>query len=283
MRTPHRARHHSIATRRLYGLLVAFICLVLVVTLSLMVGSRDVSPITVWNALTGIDTGQDAGVVITLRVPRTILGILVGVGLGIAGAVIQAVTRNPLADPGILGVNYGSAFAVAMAVGVLGATRPSSYLWFAFLGALVTTIIVFLIGSAGHGSVSPTQITLAGVAIGAVLSGVTNALILANPQTFNAIRAWSAGSFADRGWDVILPSTPFIVIGIAIAILLGPSLNALGLGEDLASALGSHVIRTRVLSLIAITLLAGASTAMAGPIAFIGLMTPPHGSLDSRP
>ena len=256
------------------GLLVVLALLAIVTVLSVMVGSRDLPLSTVWDALTGADTGRDAQVVTTLRIPRTVMGLLVGAALGVAGALIQAVTRNPLADPGILGVNAGSAFAVAMGVGLLGVTAPSGYVWFAFGGALVTTVLVYLVGSIGRGSVSPAQLTLAGVALGAVLSGITSALLLADQETFSVIRAWEAGSFADRGGEVISATAPFLVVGLVIALALGPALNAVALGDDLAHALGAKVLRTRVLSLLAITLLAGSATAMAGPVAFVGLMIP---------
>ena len=256
------------------GLLLVLALLAIVTVLSVMVGSRDLPLSTVWNALTGADTGRDAQVVTTLRIPRTVMGLLVGAALGVAGALIQAVTRNPLADPGILGVNAGSAFAVAMGVGLLGVTAPSGYVWFAFGGALVTTVVVYLVGSIGRGSVSPAQLTLAGVALGAVLSGITSALLLADQETFSVIRAWEAGSFADRGGEVISATAPFLVVGLVIALALGPALNAVALGDDLAHALGAKVLRTRVLSLLAITLLAGSATAMAGPVAFVGLMIP---------
>ena len=256
------------------GLLVVLALLAIVTVLSVMVGSRDLPLSTVWDALTGADTGRDAQVVTILRIPRTVMGLLVGAALGVAGALIQAVTRNPLADPGILGVNAGSAFAVAMGVGLLGVTAPSGYVWFAFGGALVTTVVVYLVGSIGRGSVSPAQLTLAGVALGAVLSGITSALLLADQETFSVIRAWEAGSFADRGGEVISATAPFLVVGLVIALALGPALNAVALGDDLAHALGAKVLRTRVLSLLAITLLAGSATAMAGPVAFVGLMIP---------
>ena len=256
------------------GLLVVLALLAIVTVLSVMVGSRDLPLSTVWDALTGADTGRDAQVVTTLRIPRTVMGLLVGAALGVAGALIQAVTRNPLADPGILGVNAGSAFAVAMGVGLLGVTAPSGYVWFAFGGALVTTVVVYLVGSIGRGSVSPAQLTLAGVALGAVLSGITSALLLADQETFSVIRAWEAGSFADRGGEVISATAPFLVVGLVIALALGPALNAVALGDDLAHALCAKVLRTRVLSLLAITLLAGSATAMAGPVAFVGLMIP---------
>lgn len=250
------------------------ILLVSVIMLSLMIGARDVPLSVVWETLIGASADRDAATVLSLRIPRTVLGLLVGAGLGVAGALIQAVTRNPLADPGILGVNAGSAFAVAIAVGVFGVTSPPAYLWFAFGGALVTTIVVYLIGSAGRASVSPARITLAGVAIGAVLAGITSAMVLADPKGFNAMRAWEAGAIADRGWEVIAVAAPYLVIGLVLAMLLGRALNAIALGDDLARALGSGVLRTRILAIVAVTLLCGTATAMAGPIAFVGLMIP---------
>jgi iron complex transport system permease protein len=255
-------------------MIAAVVALVVVLLLSLAVGTRDIPLSTVWGAVTGSGTGKDASIVLSLRVPRTVLGLLVGGGLGVAGALIQAVTRNPLADPGILGVNAGSAFAVAIAVGVLGITAPLGYVWFAFGGALVTTVVVYLIGSAGRGPVSPARITLAGVAIGAVLAGITSAMLLADPRGFQSMRAWEAGTLADRGWEVVVATGPFLVAGVVLSFFLGHSLNAIALGDDLAQSLGAKVLRTRILALVAITLLSGAATAMAGPIAFVGLMIP---------
>ncbi|GMA33039.1 ABC transporter permease [Litorihabitans aurantiacus] len=261
--------------RRAVGLMLIAVTLLAVVALSLAIGARDVALGAVWSELVGGGSAdpQAAGV-LALRVPRTVLGLLVGAALGAAGALIQAVTRNPLADPGILGVNSGSAFAVAIAVGVLGVSSPTGYLWFAFAGALVTTVVVYLIGAAGKGSASPARMILAGVAIGAVLAGITSAMVLADPRGFNAMRAWEAGAIADRGWGVVTATAPYLAVGLVLALALGRSLNAVALGDDLARSLGSNVMRTRVLSFVAITLLCGGATAMAGPIAFVGLMIP---------
>ncbi|MFF1573338.1 iron chelate uptake ABC transporter family permease subunit [Leifsonia sp. NPDC058292] len=264
---------HRLPTRLVWVLATVAVLLVVVV-LSLSVGSRGIPPATVWEALFGRGTPADVTVVLQGRVPRTIAGLLVGAGIGVAGALIQAVTRNPLADPGILGVNFGAAFAIAIAVGVFGITAPLGYVWFGLGGALVTTVAVYLIGSAGRGSVNPLQITLAGVALGAVLSGIISAMLLANPQGFNAMIAWRAGSLQDRSWDAIAVAAPFVLLGVVLAVALGRALNAVALGDDLAGSLGANVTATRALSLLAITLLAGAATAVAGPIAFVGLMIP---------
>lgn len=268
------ARHARLGWRRAVGFAVIICVLVGVVALSLATGAKNVPIWVVWETLLGVAPSDDARSVLDLRIPRTILGLMVGAALGVAGALIQAVTRNPLADPGILGVNFGSAFAVAIAVGVLGITEPTAFVWFAFGGALVTMVVVYLIGSAGRGTVSPARITLAGVSIGAVLSGITAGMLLADPRGFNAMTVWKAGTIADRGWDVMAVAAPYLLAGLVLALILGRPLNAVALGDDLARSLGSSVLRTRILSIVAITLLCGAATAMAGPIAFVGLMIP---------
>ncbi|MFD5600619.1 iron chelate uptake ABC transporter family permease subunit [Leucobacter sp. NPDC058333] len=260
--------------RRMLGFVAISAAFVGVLVLSLSIGSRDVDFADVWQALLGGASNAEARDVLELRVPRTVLGVLVGAALGVGGALIQAVTRNPLADPGILGVNAGSAFAVAIAVGVFGVTAPTDFIWFAFGGALVAAVVVFFVGSAGRGTVSPARITLAGVSLGAVLTGITSAMVLANPRGYNAMRAWEAGTLADRGWSTMAVAAPYVIIGLVAAILLGRPLNAVALGDDLARSLGSRVVRTRVFAIVAITLLCGAATAMAGPIAFVGLMIP---------
>jgi iron complex transport system permease protein len=254
---------------------VVLVLLVIALGLSLAVGSRPVDLGTVWGALTGQDVpAADHAAVVGLRLPRTVLAVLAGSALAVAGALMQALTRNPLADPGILGVSSGAAFAVAMGVVLLGVTRPSGYVWFAFGGALVATLAVYLVGSAGRSNASPAQLTLAGVALSAVLTGVIGALRLTDPERFSVLLTWESGSFQSRGWNVVLPVLPFVLAGLALAAVVAGALNTLGLGEDLATALGASVQRTRVLAVVAITLLAGGATAMAGPIALVGLMVP---------
>jgi iron complex transport system permease protein len=265
----------SAPARRTATLLALLLLLALAVALSLAVGSRPVGLGTVWGALTGQDVpAADHAAVVGLRLPRTVLGVLVGSALAVAGALMQALTRNPLADPGILGVSSGAAFAVAMGVVLLGVTRPSGYVWFAFGGALVATLAVYLVGSAGRSNASPAQLTLAGVALSAVLTGVIGALRLTDQERFAVLLTWESGSFQSRGWNVVLPVLPFVLAGLVLAAVAAGALNTLGLGEDLATALGASVQRTRVLAVVSITLLAGGATAMAGPIALVGLMVP---------
>lgn len=259
--------------RRAAGLLLALGALGVAAGLSIAVGSNALSPADLWHALTAPGGTLTDQIVLDLRVPRTVAAIVAGVALGLAGALIQAFTRNPLGDPGILGVDAGAALFVAVGV-VLGAVSAAQFLPWAFGGALLVTVAVYAIGGSGRGGPDPVRLTLAGVAVGAVLLGITSAMMLLDPVTFARLRGWNAGSFVERGWDVLLPVIPFIGAGAIVALACARSLNSLGLGDELASSLGTRLVRTRVLSIVAITVLAGSATAIAGPIGFVGLMAP---------
>jgi iron complex transport system permease protein len=241
---------------------------------SFMVGANPLPLDAVWSGLWRPDGSEASIIVHTLRIPRTVVGILVGAAFGVSGAVIQALTRNPLADPGILGVNAGAGFAVTLGVGLLGISGITGYIWLAFLGAAGATVLVFMIGSAGRGSASPVTLVLAGVALGAVLTGFSTFLTLIDPDTFDALRNWGVGSIARTGLADTMQVAPFLAGGLLLALLLSGSLNAIALGDDLAAALGTSILRTRVLGVLAVTLLAGAGTALTGGIGFIGLMVP---------
>lgn len=276
---PHTDTSHptggSLRTRRVLGLVAAIITLIVVIAASLAIGARDMPLSEVLGAFFAPSGSDDQLVVLELRLPRTVLGILVGMGLGLAGGLIQALTRNPLADPGILGVNAGASLAITIGVAFFGISSITGYIWFAFGGALIATVGVYIIGSAGRSrSVDPIRLTLAGVAVAAVLTGLTKAILLTNERAFDAFRSWDVGAIAGRDFDTITAILPFIVIGTVLALALSHSLNAVALGDDLAASLGTSVNRTRVLSILAVTLLAGAATAAAGPIGFIGLMIP---------
>lgn len=260
--------------RRIAGLVLACAVLFAVVLLSIAVGSKAIPLSTVIDTLLHNTGKGDAYVVWDMRIPRTAVGFSVGLALGVSGSLIQALTRNPLADPGILGVSAGTEFFVALGIALFGVTSIGGYVWFAFAGALAVTVLVYLIGSAGRGGADPVQLTLAGVALSAVLSGIVSGMVLADPQTFDQMRGWYAGSIVNRGWNILLPVLPFFGLGVLLAVLAVGSLNAIALGDDLARSLGANVMRTRVLVVIAVTLLAGGATAIAGPVAFIGLMVP---------
>ncbi|WP_307853707.1 FecCD family ABC transporter permease [Streptomyces tagetis] len=270
---PPRGLAGSNASRTLV-LFVILAVLAVVTVLSVVIGSRDIAFSVVWQAVFSPADVEDHFVIRDLRIPRTVIAIVVGSSLGVAGGLIQALTRNPLADPGILGVNSGAAFAVALGIGSFGVASISGYVWFAFAGALIVTIAVYAIGAAGRGGADPLRLVLAGVALGAVLSGLTSALTLLDPQAFDKMRNWGAGSVVGRSLDLVWPVLPFLAAGLVIALLTARPLNAIALGEDMAAALGANVLRTRVLVIIAVTLLAGGATAIAGPIGFVGLMVP---------
>ncbi|GAA3726018.1 FecCD family ABC transporter permease [Gordonia hankookensis] len=261
-------------TRRAIGAIVGIGLLVVVCALSIAIGAKTIPIDTAWHALFAFDHSGDQIIIRELRVPRTVLGLVVGMALGVGGALIQGMTRNPLADPGLLGVNAGSAFFVAIAVGLLGLTGIWSYVWFAFAGAAIVAVVVYVLGSMGRAAPSPIRLTLSGVAVSALLTGITTGLTLLDPQAFDEMRFWRAGSIAGRDLSVTGAVLPFIVAGLVLAVVVARSLNALALGDDAARSLGANVTLTRALGTVAVTLLCGAATAAAGPISFVGLMIP---------
>lgn len=261
--------------RRWALLLGSLLLLLIVAALSLAVGSKPIPPGVVWEALVSHDPAQaDHAIIIGSRLPRAVLGLLAGAALGVAGALIQAMTRNPLAEPGILGVNAGASLAIVIAVGTLGVTSFSGYVWFAFAGAIAASAIVYLVGASGRRGMDPVRLVLSGVALGAVLSGIGTGLALLQPAAFDQLRAWTIGSLADRNPEILGPLAVTLAVGLILAALTGRDLNALALGEDTAASLGTSVRRSRILILIAVTVLAGGATAAVGAIGFLGLMAP---------
>jgi iron complex transport system permease protein len=256
------------------GLLIAVGALGLAVLLSLAIGARQIPLGDVVDALRGHADTRDAAVVVDVRLPRTILAGLVGAALGLAGALMQALTRNPLADPGLLGVNAGASAAVVTAIGLLGITGATGYVWFALAGAAVASVLVYAIGSMGRGGATPVRLALAGTALTAAFIAYVYAVTLTDPLLLQRYHAWSVGSFSGRGGDEIRMALPFVALGALIAAALARTLNAMALGDDSARSLGAHAGRARIAGALAITLLAGASTAAAGPIAFVGLTVP---------
>ncbi|UUN26100.1 iron ABC transporter permease [Streptomyces sp. FIT100] len=262
-------RRHAL---RAAGLLLAVGVLLLVCVASIAIGAKSIPVGDVWHGLFhNSGTGNDV-IVHDVRVPRTVLGLLVGVALGLAGAVMQALTRNPLAEPGILGVNAGAAAAVVSAISFLGVTTLSGYVWFAFLGAGAVSVVVYVLG--GTRGATPVRLALAGTAATYVLFGYVNAVQLLDSAALDRLRFWSVGSLASADPGTITKVAPFIGVGVVLALLIARPLNAMEMGDDTARALGAHLTRTRVLAMVAITLLCGAATAACGPIVFIGLMVP---------
>jgi iron complex transport system permease protein len=261
-------------TGRAIGLLAAFGVLVLLCLLSVWLGSKEISFGAVWQVLWHDDGSADAVIIHSVRLPRTLLAVLVGAGLGLAGCVMQALTRNPLADPGLLGVSAGAAFAIVFSITVLGVSSAYGYIWFAFAGALVATTVVYYLGTRGRAGSSPVKLALAGAAVTALLASFTSAMVLSDPVALNRYRFWSAGSLSGVDTGALLQVLPFLVVGVVLAIASGPALNSLALGDDVAVALGRKLGPLRLRGALAITLLTGAAVAVAGPIVFLGLIVP---------
>ena len=261
------------------GLTVGLVALValLAVTMfvSITIGSRGIGLHTIWTAFTdGDPSSAEQTVIREMRVPRTILGLLVGAALGLAGALLQGVTRNPLADPGIMGINAGAGCAIVLAVLVTGGTSQQAAVWLAFVGAGLATVVVYGVASFGREGATPVKLALAGAAVSAGLYSVTTGVTMSNLAALNELRFWQVGSLSGRYLPVLAQTWPFLVVGIVAALLLGRSLNGLALGDDLAVALGQRVRRTRAIVFVTVALLAGAATAACGPIVFVGLIVP---------
>jgi iron complex transport system permease protein len=244
--------------------------LVAIVGASLLLGVRSIAPGQVWAALTSHDPANaDQQVVLQLRVPRTVLGLAAGIALGCVGTVIQGVARNPIADPGLLGITPGASLAVVAAVSFLGVTTPLGFVWFAFLGSAVASVVVFSIGRA-----QPVRLALVGAAVTAFVTPVIALLLLRDTQAFDQYRFWAVGSLTGRGLDAVAALWPFLVVGVVLTAVLAPRLTLLAMGDDVAAALGQDVRVTRGLAAAAIVVLAGTATALAGPIALVGLVVP---------
>lgn len=248
--------------------------LILATALSLLVGAKPLPASVIFDALSGTCQSADCTIVLDARLPRTLAGLLAGAALGLAGALMQTLTRNPLADPGILGVNAGASFAIVLGAALFGLSSPTEQLVMAFCGALAASLLVAFTGSQGGGQLSPVRLTLAGVALGAVLEGLSSGIALLNPDVWDQLRFWQAGSLDIRTLQTLHIVTIPVLIAAAVALFLSRSLNSLSLGSDTATALGSRVARTQLIGLLTITVLCGSATAVVGPIAFIGLMMP---------
>ncbi|MGW4363603.1 FecCD family ABC transporter permease [Streptomyces californicus] len=249
--------------------------LVVLCLLSLGLGALSIPPGDVIKALTGQPTGPRVeDVVWSVRVPRTVLGLAAGAALGLSGCVMQALTRNPLADPGILGVSAGAAFAIVIAAGVAGIGSLLGYIWFAFAGAMAASVVVYLLGRLGRSGSTPVKLALAGVAVTAVLSSLTSAVVLTDPAALDRFRFWSAGSLADQDASTVLRVLPFLGLGALLALASAPALNSLALGDDVAASLGRRLGLVRLQGVVAVTLLTGAAVAVIGPVVFIGLVVP---------
>ncbi|MBB3039455.1 FecCD family ABC transporter permease [Hoyosella altamirensis] len=256
------------------GLLFAALLLVTTCAASILVGNHPLSLDQAVQAFTDYQGADTDLVVHHIRLPRTLAGLFAGIALGLAGAVMQGLTRNPLAGPGILGINAGAAFAVVIAMSALGVTALSGYIWFAFIGAAVAAVFVYVLGSLGYGGATPVKLALAGAAFAALVGSMTTAISLLDRSTFDDFRFWVVGSLTRADLGSLSTVVPFMLVGAVLAFAVSRALNSIALGDDMARTLGARLILIRISGALSVVLLAGAATAIAGPIGFIGLVVP---------
>ncbi|MFE2374282.1 FecCD family ABC transporter permease [Streptomyces sp. NPDC059398] len=263
-----------VARRRIAWTAAAVVALLLAVLLSLAVGARAIAPSAVIDALLHGGHSNTAEVVRQLRVPRTLIGLMVGAALALAGTVLQGITRNPIADPGILGISQGASVGVVLAIAFAGIHTLTGYVWFAFAGAAAASVAVYAIASRGRGGATPVKLALGGAAINALLVSVVQAVLTTKASALDEFRFWQVGSIGGRDTDVVGQIWPFLLVGVVLVASVARGLDALALGDDMARGLGQKVATVRVVGGIGATVLTGVGVAAAGPIAFIGLAVP---------
>lgn len=256
------------------GLLIGSFILWLSFIASITWGAADIGFKDIYQALTAFDGSTNHLIIYTIRLPRSLIAMLVGAALAVAGAIMQGLTRNPLAAPDILGVNAGAAFAVVVGTFISGSSSLTIYTWYAFAGAAISAIAVYLLGSLGRGGLTPFNLTIAGAALTVFISSITSGILILSQRTLEEIRFWLAGSVAGKDMNLLLQVLPYICIGLILAIALSKQITILSLGEDTARSLGQSTALIKILAAISIILLAGASVAIAGPIGFVGLIVP---------
>ncbi len=264
---------HSQNQGKAVGLLIVGLVLLLVAACSVAFGTRAVPLEEVISALGGAhDTIGEAAV--WQRLPRTLLALLVGGALGISGVVMQGVTRNPLADPGILGVTTGASLAVVVGISFFGLASATGYVWVAILGASVSAMLVYLVGSLGPGGATPLKLALAGAAMSAAFSSLISAVLLPRIAVMDSYRFWQIGSVGGAEFSRMLQVLPYLAVGATLCLTSARGLNMLALGDDLARGLGQRVGTTRALAAAGAILLCAGATAVAGPIGFVGIVVP---------
>lgn len=264
-----------LARRTVLALLAGGGAVLIAAVIGLGLGSHPISPTVVVSAIIDYHpTINDHLIVVRSRLPRQVLGMLVGLALGTAGVLMQSLTRNALAEPGLLGLNAGAAFAVVIGIAYLGVGSAAGYLWLALVGAAVAAVLVYAIGTARRSAATPVRMILAGAAVATATMAITGAILASHERAFDQFRYWAVGSLQGRDWSITLTVLPLIAVAVVIALMLIRPLNAIALGDEAARALGASTGRIRMAAALAVVLLAGAATAAAGPIAFIGLAAP---------
>lgn len=256
------------------GLFLGAIALLLCLIASVAYGAADISLNTVFAALTNFDGSANHLIIRTVRLPRSLVAILVGSALAVAGAIMQGLTRNPLADPAILGIEAGASLSVVTAIFLFGSSSVNTYAGFAFVGAGLSAIAVYWLASLGRGGLSPLNLTIVGAALTALFYSFTTGILIVSQRTLDEIRFWLAGSIAGRDFSMLIQVLPYISIGLVIAFALSRQITVLNLGEDVAKGLGQNTLWIKVIAAVSVVLLAGSAVAIAGPIGFVGLVVP---------
>ncbi|WP_029090037.1 FecCD family ABC transporter permease [Brevibacterium album] len=270
--SPFAGRRRS-GSVRATALTILVLALVAAAAASVAFGARGVTLADITAGMTGAD-GTLAEAAVAKRVPRTLLAVVAGAALGVSGALLQGLTRNPLADPGIFGITNGAALAVVTGMTFFGMTSPHAYIWAALLGAGVTAVFVYAVGSLGRGGATPLKLALAGAATSVALTSLVSAVVLPHAAVMDAFRFWQIGGVGGAAFDTLARVAPFLLTGFVLALVSARGLNALALGDEMARGLGAKAGRTRIVAALAAVLLCGAATAAAGPIAFVGLVVP---------
>ena len=252
------------------GILALIICLVISIT----TGKVEISLETVYKTFIAFDGSTNQLIIRTLRLPRSLIAILVGASLAVAGSIMQGLTKNPLASPGIIGINAGATLAIVSARLIFGFSSDNIYPIFGFFGAIVTALIVYWLGSLGQGGLHPIKLTIAGAAITALFSSLTTAILILDIKSLEEFRFWLAGSVAGKDLNLFWQVFPYLLIGLAIAFFLARQITLLTLGEDIATGLGVKTAWVKVGAIVSVVILAGCSVSIAGAIGFIGLVVP---------
>jgi len=241
---------------------------------SISLGAKSIAFTKVIDVLLGNDPDSLEAAIILQRIPRTVFGILAGGALGISGALMQSITRNPIADPSILGVNTGASLFVVAGIAFFNITVAYQYIWLAIIGAGVTAVFVYSVASMGKDGATPLKLALSGSAVSIVLGSLVSTIMLPNNRVMEAFRFWQVGSIGSATWENIMLISPFLVVGFIVSMFISGYLNNLALGDEAATALGTNVVMTRTIGALSSVLLCGATTALAGPIGFVGLIIP---------
>ncbi|OOE12266.1 FecCD family ABC transporter permease [Fictibacillus arsenicus] len=254
-------------------ILGVFISLIAMV-LSVVLGYTDTSLSMAIEAYTAFNGSNEHLIIHLSRVPRALVGMAVGISLGIAGVLMQALTRNPIASPDIFGVNAGAGFFIVFGVTFLGITSIQQFMWIGFLGAAVASSLAYALGSAGRGGLTPVKLTLAGAVMAALFASLTQGMLVTNEKALDEVLFWLAGSVEGRKLSMLAEVMPALLIAWIVSILLSRQLNAFALGEDVAVSLGQKTVIFKFAAALMVVLLAGGSVAIAGPISFIGIVVP---------